>query len=177
MYLLLAGIGCAQRNVAVSTAPAVAELPDLTHAERSLPVTVNVEGRYQPKVVILGDLPEPEPTPEERIALGLDKGHIGWLLYPPPSQPEDSLVGPWYGGATIANHSAGELSVAVGWITPNIGVSRERGIAIAHDTFGRSIAARRTADPVNIGVGDRGAVTIGWGHASTIAQRARNVGP
>ncbi|MBU0637542.1 MAG: hypothetical protein KKB50_01655, partial [Planctomycetes bacterium] len=76
--------GCATRRVATAT-PTTDELPKLDRRERSIGASVAVEGRRdEPRNMLVPDFTPPEPTEEERLALGETEPEHDWLEFYQP---------------------------------------------------------------------------------------------
>ena len=131
---LLAGCGPQARLAGLDTRPTDPELPriDRQRTPRSVSYRVGVEGRPEPRVVLVPDLSQPHYTAEERRVLGLDqprKPDRFETLYPPPRTTQDG-VSPDFGGVATGVGGLGGALAGRSGPRSRAGVSR-------HDTAGR----------------------------------------
>ncbi len=113
---MLAGCGEPARVAGLRTRPTDPELPRVRRLRpvRSTAVRVGVEGRPEPRIVLVPDLSRPHYTPEERRVLGLDRPKQPdrfEKLYPPPRGVHQG-VSPDSGGVATGIGGLGSAAVA-----------------------------------------------------------------
>lgn len=153
--------GCAQRDDRTLTAaPSTAELPTIPNVERTIPAHIMAAPSHRgSRIPLVADFADPELTPEEQAALGLDRPAYEFLKHDIVQQPLDSPIAPWRGGVSTATHGSGGVSVArdrpvsVSGMGSGIG-----GVAVGITTHGFRISEQ---------FGPRGGVTT-LGPTSTV---------
>ncbi|MFH1746851.1 MAG: hypothetical protein ABIG44_07370 [Planctomycetota bacterium] len=121
-------IGCAQQK-ATTIAPTQDELPTFDHSERITPLSVGVEGRgYEPRVLLVPTFEEPELTPEECVALGLEAEPYNWLEFYKPLPAEYRILAE-LGGVRAGIHGLGSVGYAHGFYGPIQAISGQGGVS------------------------------------------------
>ena len=174
LAVVLGGLaGCAQRNEAISTAPAHEELPTLTHVERIVPAKVAVEHRRDALDQLVPEFVEPQATPEELAALGQREELFSYLPYNLKLRQFDRMAGPYDAGVTTGIGGLGGVRTGSAYYGPVWGISGHGGVTTGSDTFGSYIAQRYLARQPASAVGPREEVRVETGSASHIAAHRR----
>ena len=168
--------GCATPK-ATTIAPTEDELPHFKQIERTLSISVGVEGRGEaPRVLLVPSFEEPELTAEERAALGEEEPGIDWLEF---YVPLPKIVRTWseIGGVRTAIRGLGGPAVGLVLSHPPQSVGGEGGVATgAHDEsdtrYGKSSRSRQA-----VGKGPSSSVRVGVNPPSRVAGRERRRGP
>jgi hypothetical protein len=154
------------------------ELPaiELTHGAAQFETTV--EGRDRtPQAQLVPDLKVPEPTREERIALGERPLDYKFLLYNLPFYTSGSRVGTWYAGVRTGTAGYAFPSILYNGRTSISGIAGFGGPVTATDpTPARVSMVGPTRDSAGV-AGPRTTITVGTDpQASQIAERKPRIG-
>lgn len=165
--------GCAQGNPAITAMPSDAELPRVGAVQRTIPVSVTVEGRgAESRVRLVPDFKEPELTAKEKEALGLDKIHFKFLLYNELSQPVGSRVGNWYAGVSTATDRRVRVWSLYDPHSHLVGVAGRGGVATGVDASGSRVSGAYGPRDTTAATGPSSAIVVETDNAaSRVAER------
>lgn len=146
--VLLSGAGCATRHDAAAVDPHPEELPKIqTRRNRTIPARIAVAGRQTARAPLVGEIPKPTITPEERAILGEDAPEITFLEYEIHRLSPNSTVAPWYGGVDARGYRGTGVNAArSNLLFAQFGVGGWAGVTVAADSFGASVGQRATTD-------------------------------
>ncbi len=172
--------GCGQpRGLApLEARPTAAEVPRMQKLTRprSISPRVGVEGRPQPRIVLVPDLSQPHYTPEQRRVLGLDQPRtpdVFEKLYPPQPGPAQG-VSRDRAGATVGVGASRAATVARGEVARRAAISHHDlagpGVGVSMPARKAAISLLRPVDPW--GYGPAYWLSVGVGLPRTGAARS-----
>jgi hypothetical protein len=154
--------GCAQRNQAITAQPTAEELPVSEQHTSTSAMVVGVEHRpVESTARLVPDFKSPEPTAEEKAALGEEPPRHNFLPYN-VFRTFGTHVGTWFGGLSTATSGLRGAAVAVDPAPRNmVGVQGAGGATTAVDPAG-SATGRVQPERTSVAkTGPEGGVRVG----------------